>query len=67
MGSDWIEKPDQKSERSMIEYANLTKYYPNINLVSIPRGSSGRSSTNYKTKGLEKLNNINPYELTILG
>jgi len=66
MGSDWIEKADKKSERSLIEYDNLVANHPNIHLVSVPRGNSGRSSTNYKNRGLESKKDTNPYEFTIL-
>ena len=66
MGSDWIEKADKKSERSLNEYDKLVESHPYIHLVSIPRGNSGRSSTSYKNRGLEGKEDINPYEFTIL-
>ncbi len=66
MGSDWIEKADKKSERSLNEYDKLVENHPNIHLVSVPRGNSGRSSTNYKNRGLESKKDTNPYEFTIL-
>lgn len=65
MGSDWVDKVDSKSERSLSEYENLTSNYPYFRLVSIPRGKSGRSSTKYKTAGESKLHDINPYEFTL--
>ena len=65
MGSDWLDKEKQKSERSLSEYDNLVSNYPEINLLSIPRGNSQRSSTNYKTQGENRLNDVNPYEITI--
>lgn len=66
MGSDWIEKANEKNSRSISEYDNLVENYPNIELISVPRGHSGRSSTNYKARGLEGKKEQNPYEFTIL-
>jgi len=66
MGSDWVDKPSEKSERSLLEYYNLVARYPNIQLISIPRGTSGRSSTKYKDQGLKSLGDVNPNEITIL-
>lgn len=65
MGSDWLDPEKTKAPTSYTEYENLTSTDTGIELVSIPRGNSKRSSTNYKGKGLERLNDQNPYEITI--
>lgn len=66
MGSDWMEKAEEKESRSIAEYEHLVEKYPNIHLVSVPRGNSGRSSTGFKQRGTESKDEENPYEFTIL-
>ena len=75
LGSDWkpyIDKTEpkkgkEKSKMSLGEYEMLTQLYPNIQLDMIPRGNSGRSSTNYRKRGMDAANFENPHELKTLG
>lgn len=69
LGSDW-HKPEtmkKKSDLSLAEYKMLQEEYPEIEFGKIPRGNSGRSSTNYKKRAEVAYEAYNPYELKTLG
>lgn len=67
LGSDWVERPEHKPESSLKELASLKQNYSDINLISLPREKNDNSSTNYRQKGLERLNDINPCEVIDFG
>ena len=75
LGSDW-HKPEtraKKSPLSLAEYEMLTKNYPMIELIELPRGDARdkkgnkRSSSGYRAEAIERAKMINPLEITTLG
>ena len=67
LGSDWLKKPNVKPQSSLEELNNLKQNYSEIVLTSLPREATENSSTNYREKGLERLNDINPCEVIDFG
>ena len=67
LGSDWLKKPNVKPQSSLEELNNLKQNYSEIVLTSLPREVTESSSTNYREKGLERLNDINPCEVIDFG
>ena len=67
LGSDWIEKPETKPESSLKELKSLKDNFSEIILISLPRDNDDKSSTKYREKGLERINDINPCEIIDFG
>lgn len=65
LGSDWMTEPEKKPAEARKFLEMVQREFPQIELVSSPRGNSGRSSTNFKKKK-EQRTDIPPNPLSII-
>ena len=67
LGSDWFKRPETKTADSLAELEQLHELQqenPNIVITNIPREDNRPSSTSLRSRILDELDDINPYEIT---